>query len=229
MNPKTFHKLSYGLYLVSSKNGEKLNGQIANAVFQVTSDPPKIAVCINKQNFTHECIQQSKFFAVSILSKETPMEFIGNFGFKSGRNFDKFRGVKYKIGITGAPVVLENAVGYVEAEVVETLDVGTHTIFVGNVLSAELIGQGEPMTYAYYHEIKGGRSPKAAPTYIKEKEKLSERAMDRYVCTICGYVYDPEKGDPESGIKPGTPFEELPDDWTCPVCGADKSAFKKES
>lgn len=82
------------------------------------------------------------------------------------------------------------------------------------------------MTYAYYHEIKGGKAPKTAPTYNKGANKKETKKMKKYVCTVCGYVYEPEKGDPDSGIKPGTPFEQLPDDWVCPVCGADKSAFE---
>ncbi|MEW6686025.1 MAG: flavin reductase family protein [Candidatus Edwardsbacteria bacterium] len=96
MNPKTLYKISYGFYVVSSKTGEKLNGQIANTVFQITAEPPTIAVSINKQNLTHQYIQESKVFTVSILLKETPMKFIGNFGFKSGRELDKFKGVNYK-------------------------------------------------------------------------------------------------------------------------------------
>jgi rubredoxin len=96
------------------------------------------------------------------------------------------------------------------------------------VVDADIIKDDEPMTYAYYREIKGGKSPKTAPTYIKEELKKEVGIMQKYKCTVCGYVYDPEKGDPDSGIKPGTPFEELPDNWVCPVCGADKSLFEKE-
>ena len=91
------------------------------------------------------------------------------------------------------------------------------------------------MTYEYYHKVKGGFSPKTAPTYIKEDSKTKkegkgkeEKNMDKYVCDVCGYVYDPAKGDPEGGIKPGTKFEDLPDDWVCPICGATKDQFEKE-
>ncbi len=227
MNPKTFHKVSYGLYVVSSKMGERLNGQIANTVTQVTSDPPKIAVCINKQNLTNQFIRESGVFTVSILSKEAPMKFIGNFGFKSGRDVDKFAEVSYKIGVTGPPILLENSVGYLEAEVLDSLDVGTHTLFIGGVVDAQIIVDKEPMTYAYYHQIKGGKAPKTAPTYIKE-EKAAKKTKS-YRCKVCGYIYDPERGDPESGIPPGTPFEELPDDWVCPICGAGKKEFEAVS
>ena len=88
------------------------------------------------------------------------------------------------------------------------------------------------MTYEYYHKVKGGFSPKTAPTYYKiiDKEKKKEKEkMDKYVCKICGYVYDPEAGDPDNGIKPGTKFEELPDNWVCPLCGASKSDFEKQA
>ncbi len=168
MNPKTLHKVTYGIYIVCSRQDDKFNGQIANTVFQITSDPPTIAISINKQNLTHQFIQDSKVFTVSILSKETPLKFIGNFGFKSGRDVDKFQEVKNQIGKTGAPVVMENTLGYLELEVIESLDVGTHTIFIGKVIEGEIINEDEPMTYAYYLEVKRGASPKTAPTYIKE-------------------------------------------------------------
>lgn len=227
MNLKAFHKISYGMYVISSKMKDKINGQIANTVFQVVSEPPTIAVSINKENLTHEYIQESKVFTVSILSEDTPMKFIRHFGFKSGRNLDKFRDVSYKVGIAGAPIILENTIGYLDAELVDAVDVGTHTVFIGKVVDAEIISDKEPMTYAYYHKIKGGKAPKTAPTYIKGETQKEESKMAKYKCTVCGYVYNPEKGDPDSGIKPGTPFEELLDDWVCPVCGAEKSEFEE--
>ena len=103
---------------------------------------------------------------------------------------------------------------------------GTHTIFAGEVVGAEVIREGEPMTYAYYHQVKRGTTPKTAPSYIAEPKEGGTK-MAKYKCTVCEYVYDPEQGDPDSGIKPGTPFEKLPDDWVCPVCGASKDEFEK--
>jgi len=100
MNPKALQKLGYGLYVVCSKKEDKFNGQIANTIFQVCSEPPVLAVAINRQNLTHEFIAQSKVFTGSILSQEAPLSFIGNFGFKSGRQFDKFKGVHTKLGET---------------------------------------------------------------------------------------------------------------------------------
>ena len=224
MDARAFRLVSYGLYIVTSKKGRELNGQIANTVFQVCAEPPVIAVCINKKNYTHKFIEESGVFAISILSKEAPMKLIGQFGFKSGRDIDKFENVNYKVGKTGAPLVTDFTVGFIEAEVMKSMEVGTHTLFVGKVVEASVLGREEPLTYAYYHEIKGGRSPETAPTYIKSEEV---NKVDKYVCQICGYVYDPEKGDPDGGIAPGTAFEDIPDDWVCPVCGASKDQFKK--
>lgn len=228
MNKKTLHKISYGLYIVSSKKGDKFNGQIANTVFQVCSEPPVVAVCINKENLTHEFIKESNVFTVTILSQNSPMKFIGLFGFKSGREVDKFKETKYKVGETGAPVVLENSIGFLEVEVMSSADVVTHTVFFGKVVEADILNDAEAMTYDYYHKVKHGKAPKTAPTYIKEEKQKEVEKMEKYVCKVCGYIYDPEKGDPDSGIKPGTPFEELPEDWVCPVCGVDKSQFEKE-
>ena len=228
MNNKALWKISYGIYVVSSRKDSKFNGQIANTVFQITSEPPTIAVSICKTNLTHEYITASKVFTVAILSQEAPMQFIGTFGFKCGRNIDKFKDVKYKVGVTGGLIVLDYSIGYLEAEVINSMDVGTHTIFVGKVVDAEITSDKEPMTYAYYHEIKGGKAPKSAPTYIKEDTNKKEPVMsEKYKCTVCGYIYDPATGDPDSGIKPGTLFKDIPDDWVCPTCGADKSAFEK--
>ena len=227
----TLHKISYGLYVICSKNEEKINGQIANALFQVTAEPATIAASINKQNLTHEYIEKSNFFTVSILSENTPMIFIGNFGFKSGRDIDKFKDVEYKFGKAKVPIVVDNTLACIEAKVIDKIDVGTHTIFIGRVEDAEILSEDKPMTYEYYHKVKGGFSPKTAPTYssmVDKETKKEEEKMDKYVCTVCGYVYDPEKGDPDGGIAPGTKFEDIPDEWVCPVCGVGKNDFKKK-
>ena len=231
MDPKTLHKISYGLYIICSKKDKKINGQIANALFQVTSQPATIAVSINKQNLTHEYITNSKCFTVSILSEEAPLKFIGNFGFKSGRDIDKFKDVEFKLGSAQVPVVLDYTLACLEVKVIDKIDVGTHTIFIGSVEGAEILSDDKPMTYEFYHKVKGGYSPKTAPTYsadMDKKEKKEEKKMDKYVCKVCGYVYDPEKGDPDNGVPPGTKFEDVPDDWVCPVCGAGKEDFEME-
>ena len=226
MDLKALYPISYGMYVICSKKGDKINGQIANTVIQVCSEPPTISVCINKGNLTHEFIEASKVFTVSVLSKETPLSFIGRFGFKSGRDVDKLEGINYKMGITKAPIVLDNALSYMEAKMVSSLDTPTHTIFVGELVDAGVVREGEPMTYAYYHEVKRGTTPKTAPHYIDEHKEGGIK-LAKYKCSVCGYIYDPAKGDPESNTPPGTPFEKLPKDWVCPVCGAAKSEFEK--
>ncbi len=167
MDVKALYKISYGMYIVSSVLDGKLRGQIANTVFQVTSDPIQVAVCLNKQNTTHEAVEKSKVFAVSILSKNATLEFIGRFGFRSSKDFNKFEGINYKLGKTKAPIVLENAVAYLEAEVNKSLDVGTHTLFIGQVVDADVIEDGEVMTYEYYHNVVKGKTPKTASVHLE--------------------------------------------------------------
>jgi flavin reductase (DIM6/NTAB) family NADH-FMN oxidoreductase RutF/rubredoxin len=227
MDPKVLHKISYGLYVITSRDGDKMNGQIANTLFQIASEPATIAVSINKENLTHQFIMKSRIFAASVLARDTPLSFIGQFGFKSGRDTNKFANVNYRIGKTGVPIITDNSLAYIEAEVVNQLDCGTHTIFVGRVIDGETLKDAEPMTYAYYHEVKRGTAPMTAPTYIKEEPEKESQKMAKYRCSVCGYVYDPAKGDPDSGVAPGTPFEKLPDNWSCPVCGAAKEMFEK--
>jgi flavin reductase (DIM6/NTAB) family NADH-FMN oxidoreductase RutF/rubredoxin len=226
MDTSALHTIGYGLYIVGSKKGQKFNGQVANTLFQVTAEPPAIAVAINKSNLSHELIKESQAFTASVLAKDTPLAFIGHFGFKSGREVDKLKGYNYIVGETGAPIVTDHALAFMEAKVNQELDVGTHTIFVGRLVGAEILGEGEPMTYAYYHLVKRGTTPKTAPTYHQERKEVTAK-MTKYQCTVCGYIYDPKLGDPDGGIAPGTPFEKLPDDWVCPICGAQKSQFEK--
>ena len=151
---------------------------------------------------------------------------IGNFGFKCGRDEDKLKDFIYKTGTTGAPIVLDNALAYLEAEVVSEADTSTHTVFIGRVMEAEVLSDGQPMTYAYYQQVKRGTTPKTSPSYVADDKKEVSK-LDKYECSVCGYVYDPEQGDPEGGIAPGTPFEDIPDDWVCPTCGASKDQFEK--
>lgn len=233
MDLKTFYQVSYGLYIISAQNRGRLNGQIANTVFQITAEPPTLAVSINRQNLTYEFIAAANAFTISILGQETPMPFIGRFGFKSGRDLDKFADVKYRLGATGQPIVLEHAVGYFELELINRLDVGTHTIFIGRVVEAERLSDERPLTYEYYREVKKGHASRQAPTYLDPKilqqpVRKEKTNMAEYVCKVCGYIYDPNRGDPDNGVKPGTPFEALPHGWVCPICGADKDQFEKK-
>jgi flavin reductase (DIM6/NTAB) family NADH-FMN oxidoreductase RutF/rubredoxin len=236
MDLKALNFASYGLYVICSKKGDKYNGQIVNTVFQVTAEPPAIAVSVNKGNLTHEYISDSRVFTASILSVDAPMTFIGNWGFKSGRDTNKFKDTNQRMGKTGVPIVLDYTIAFIEAEVEKSIDVGTHTIFVGRIVDCGMVSEGQPMTYAYYHEVKRGKTPEKAATFQKQEDKKSageEPAADSnapiYRCTVCGYVYDPAKGDSDGGIEPGTAFKDLPDDWVCPVCGVGKDKFEPVS
>ena len=170
MNRKALHLISYGLYVVTSTDGESINGQIVNTVMQVASKPPMVAVAINKENLTCEYIRASHVFAASVLGTDTPMEVIGRFGFRSGRDIDKFESVRYRTGITGAPIMLDHALAYIEVAATREVDAGTHVLFIGEVVDADILEEGEPMTYAYYHQVKGGKTPDKATVYIGEDD-----------------------------------------------------------
>ena len=154
--------ISYGLYLVTSSDGARNNGLIVNTAFQVSADPAKVAVCVCKNSFTHNIISKSNVFAVMPLEQETPMVFIGNFGFRTGRNFDKFVKVSFEKGQTGVPVVREHTLSCIEVRVSQAVDVGTHTLFIGDVASGQFFKEGVPLTYAYYHTVIKGKTPAGA-------------------------------------------------------------------
>lgn len=169
MNEKALYTLNYGVYIVSTKSKDKLNGQIANVVFQVTAEPPKITVCLNKENLTHALVSESNIFNVSVLGECCTMELIGTFGFKSGKDIDKFENLDYIVGKNDAPIVTDSAVAYLECKVENTMDVGSHTLFVGKVTEGDLLQEDAPMTYSYYHMELKGKEPETAPTYRKKK------------------------------------------------------------
>ena len=229
MNIEAYFKITYGLYIVSSYKEDKLNGYISNTVFQVTAEPAQFAIACSKNNFTAELIQHSKIFSVSALQKETRADIIGTFGYKSGRDFEKFAKFNHKIGKTGSPILLDDTLAWFECEVTQTIDVGTHMVFIGKVVDFDLLDpNGEPLTYSYFREVKKGKAPKNAPTFIdteKQKQQNKVAPAAKYKCTVCGHIYDPEVGDPDSGILPGTRFEDIPDNWVCPVCGTEKTDF----
>jgi flavin reductase (DIM6/NTAB) family NADH-FMN oxidoreductase RutF/rubredoxin len=231
MNIEAFFKISYGLYAVCSKSGSKLNGYISNTVFQVTAEPPQIAVSCSKNNLTSEIISESKAFSVSVLEKDTSPGTIGTFGYRSGKDIEKFSTVKFKSGQTGIPILLENTIAWFECTLTGSIDLGSHILFIGEVIESELCDASkEPLTYTYYREFRKGKSPKNAPTYIDEsklKTPVSKPVAARYRCPACGFTYDPEVGDPDGGIAPGTRFEDIPENWVCPNCGVEKSDFIK--
>ena len=222
--------LSYGLYIVAAKFQDKMNGLIVNTVVQVTANPPRIAVSVNKENLTHDYIAESGMFSVSILDEATPMPFIGRFGFRSGHDFDKLDELKVVKGTADCPIIIEHALGFLEVKVSQQVDVGTHTLFVGDVVRGQRLREGKPLTYAYYSKVKGGKTPKKAATYIEAPPQSTTPSpgvkLQQHRCEVCGWVYNPAFGDPDGGISPGTPFEELPEDWVCPLCGARKDQFR---
>jgi len=234
MDTTAFFKFTYGLYTICSKAGERQSGFIGNAVMQITSDPKQILVASNKDNFTSEIIETSKKLTVSVLGVNAQMDFFGRFGYRSGRDTDKFSGCKCFYTADNKPIVLDNAIAWFSCDVVETIDAGTHYLFICRVLDAAVTdAETAPMTYDYFHKVLKGKSPKNAPTFqnnninqpIKKEEIMNQ---DIYVCDVCGYEYDPAEGDPDNGVAPGTSFEAILDDWTCPICGVDKTNFSKK-
>jgi flavin reductase (DIM6/NTAB) family NADH-FMN oxidoreductase RutF/rubredoxin len=225
-------KITYGLYVVSTKSGDKMNGFISNTVFQVTAEPAQIAVVCSKNNYTAHLISESKILSISVLQKETSSETIRTFGYQSGKDVDKFAGVNYKIGKTGVPILTKDTIAWIECTVEQTLDVGTHIIFITKIVDGEIIDNSqEPLTYAYYHDVKKGKAPKNSPTYINPElieHTLHALPSEKYKCSVCGYIYDPDNGDEANDIHPGIAFDELPDNYVCPICGADKNFFNKE-
>jgi flavin reductase (DIM6/NTAB) family NADH-FMN oxidoreductase RutF/rubredoxin len=244
MDYKAFFKLTYGLYIISSKDGEKLNGHISNTVFQVTAEPPRIAIATHQKNLTTEFIRKSGAFAISVLQQDVNLEFVGPWGFKSGREVDKFKNTSFITRKTGAPIVLDKTIAWYDCEVEEIHEIGTHVIFIGKVVDAEVTDDtSKPLTYDHYRNNIKGVSPANSPTYI-EKDKLAAYKTEeikpktetpapkadgkdwrKYRCIVCGHVYDPTEGDIPAGIKPGTAFEDIPENWTCPICGVTKEDF----
>lgn len=215
MNKSVFHKLSYGVYVVSTLDEKRPTGCVANSIMQITSEPATIAVSMNHENFTHSCIEKTGKFAISILSEQSDASLIGTFGFQSGKDVDKFEDVDYE-SKDNLPV-LKDCCGYIICEVVDKMETSTHTVFLGKVLDGDIVKKEEAMTYNYYHKVVKGKSPKNAPTYIPEEDLKEDNKEAKYVCSVCGYVYD---GD--------TPFEELPEDYVCPICKQPKSVFVKQ-
>jgi flavin reductase (DIM6/NTAB) family NADH-FMN oxidoreductase RutF len=162
MNPKALYALSYGLYIVASKKGERINGQTANTVFQISNNPSTIAIGVNKSNLTREFIQESRRFTVSVLAQDAPLSLIGQFGFKSGREVDKFARYTHKTTANGLPYLIDHTLTFFEARVMQEVDAGTHIIFIGEIAEAEVLQEGAPMTYAYYQQVKRGGAPPAA-------------------------------------------------------------------
>ncbi|MEE0884592.1 MAG: flavin reductase [Faecalimonas sp.] len=214
MNKNAFRNMSYGVYVVSTLDGERPTGCVANSAMQITSEPATIAVSINHDNYTNACIEKTGKFAISILTEQSDAGIIGRFGFQSGKDVNKFDGVEavVKEGIS----VVADACSYLVCKVINKMETATHTVFLGEVIAADVLKEEEPMTYAYYHKVVKGKSPKNAPTYIAEEEETVQKE-EKWVCGICGYEYRGE-----------LPFDEVPEQFVCPVCKQPKSVFVKK-
>ncbi len=203
MDQKVMYALSYGLFVLSARRGEKDNGCITNTAIQVTSEPNRIAIAVNKANFTHDMVLETGKFTVSVLSQEAKFELFQRFGFQSGRNVDKLADFQEHIARDGNGViyVTQGTNAWISCQVVSTMDLGTHTLFVADVLDGGVLSNAPSATYAYY---QANIKPKpAAPA--------GESSKKRWVCTICGYVYE---------------GEELPADFICPLCKHPASDFE---
>lgn len=204
MNDKAMYALSYGLFVLSARRGEKDNGCITNTAIQVTTTPNRIVVAINKANYTHDMVKETGRFTLSVLSEEAKFELFQRFGFQSGRDVDKFADFQAHTARDqeGLPYVTLGTNAWLSCKVVSATDLGTHTLFLADVLDGDVLSQVPSATYAYYQSrIKP--KPAAAPA--------PEGGKKRWVCKVCGYVYE---GD----------F--LPDDFICPLCKHPASDFE---
>ena len=218
MDVTTLFNMSYGLYIIGVKDGDRKAGCVVNTVTQSTSSPVTLTVCVNKDNYTNECIKRTKEFAVSILSEHTKESTFGIFGFSSSRDKDKFSEVPYGLTHSGQPYINEGATGYIQCKVINFVDNYTHTIFIAEVQEAENLFKEPPMTYAYYHKVIKGKASKNAPTYVAEAEaEKANLPKGVYICSICGYEYAGSKKE----------FEQLPEGYQCPICRATKNKFKE--
>lgn len=229
VDKSAFRNLSYGLYIVSSLKDGKPVGCVVNTFAQVTSDPPQVSIAINKDNYTTQGILETGMFEVSVVHKEAAIDLIGTFGFHTSKDFDKFADFATKDSSQGIPYVAEHVCAHFSVKVNQQLDLGTHIFFVGDVIEAEAVEDIEPMTYAYYHEVKGGRTPKNASSFSSdvleaEGEKIREAVNEdlsaegvkktriAWRCTLCGYIEF---------------VDELPEDFVCPICGAPRELFER--
>lgn len=204
MDNRVMHRLSYGLFVVSAKSEGKTNGCIINTVMQVTSQPLRIVTALNKSNFTHDLMLASGEFNISILDETVPFEIFKSFGFRCGRECDKFAGVECGMAPNGVPYLSRYANSYMSCRVVEVTDLGSHSLFLADVVGAKVLGDVESVTYAYYHKyIKGGGTAAGAAS-AAGAGSVTGAAVAKQVwrCKVCGYDHEGE----------------LAGDFICPVC-----------
>ena len=197
------YKITYGLYMLTTTDGEKQNGCIVNTVNMLTDNPKRITVFVNKANYSEELLRKTGVFNVSVLTKSAPFELFKQFGFVSGREKDKFEGGRYETSENGLYYLPEHANALISGKVIDAYDYGTHTLFVAEVTEAKKLLDEESVSYEYYQaNIKQKPQAAATPT---DKEK--------WVCKVCGYTHEGE----------------LPDDFICPWCKHPASDFEKVS
>ena len=211
MDIQAFFKLSYGLYVVSARSGEKKYGCIVNTLQQVTAEPPMLSVAVNKNSVTAKAILDSGRFCGTVLTETADLHLIGTFGFKNSEAVDKFAAFSTKEDENNIPYLTEHAAARYSCEVAGTLDLGTHILIIGKVTEAEILSDEPVMTYDYYHRVVKGGTPPTAPSY---KGNISHKPAQKvqWRCKICGYIYE---GDP------------LPADFVCPICGQGADKFEK--
>lgn len=195
MDKKAMYKLSYGLFVLTAQEDGRDNDCIVNTVTQVTSEPNRITVAINKNNLTHDMVLKTGKFNVSILTEKAPFATYQHWGFQSGRDVDKMEEITVSRSANGLVYLPENANAYLSAQVIESKDLGTHTLFLADVTDGAVLSEDESVTYSYYQ-----KNVKTAPTPKKKG----------FVCTVCGYIYE---GDV------------LPPDFICPWCKHPASDF----
>lgn len=198
MNNAVMFKLTYGLFVLTAKDGGKDNGCIINTAMQVTAEPNRIIIVVNKQNYTHDMIMKTKEFNVSMIDTDADFELFKHFGFQSGRDVDKMSGVSFSRSENGVAYLNEMVNGYISGRVISTTDLGSHTMFLADVVGGDVLSDAGSVTYSYYH-----KNIKPAPQPVKKKG---------WICKICGYVYE---------------GEELPPDFICPICKHPASDFER--
>ncbi len=204
MDKKALYSISYGLYVVTTRDGEKDNGCIVNTVSMLTSEPTRIVVFLDKHNYTEELIRKTGVFNVSVLTESTPFDVFKQFGFVSGRDVDKFAGGEYPRTENGLYYLPQNTNAVISAKVVASHDYGTHTLFVAEVTDAVTLSTEKSVTYAYYQA-----NIKQSPTAVPKQEATQE--AEKWVCSVCGYVHEGP----------------LPEDFICPWCKHPASDFEK--
>ena len=213
MQSEALSKLTHGLYIIGAKDIAQNDycGLIVDAVMQVASKPPVIALSLMNDGYTKSQIEKSGLFSLSVLSKDVAPFTIANFGFQSGRNVDKWSNVDYKVE-NELPYLIDS-LACMEAKVIEQKTFDSHTLFLAQITDAWNKKDGIPLTYFDYQTKLKDEVLKSFQSKIGVKKMETK---EKWVCVVCGYVYD---GD--------VPFEELPDDWTCPLCGVGKDMFEK--